>query len=162
MAFIGVITNQKNEEYIKRILCRNLQTNHMILFISDKNIDNMKNIKFETIMIDKNIKSKKELKTMISNSKYLILNSDLNPELDVLENLNLTIITYGFNNKATLSISSISENSIMICLQRIVKTVEEKKYEPQEFEINKPESMEVNSLIGTIGILLTYGKSEFK
>lgn len=162
MAFIGVITNQKNEEYIKRILCRNLQTNHMILFISDKNIDNMKNIKFETIMIDKNIKSKKELKIMISNSKYLILNSDLNPELDVLENLNLTIITYGFNNKATLSISSISENSIMICLQRIVKTVEEEKYEPQEFEINKPEGMEVNSLIGTIGILLTYGKSEFK
>lgn len=161
MAFIGIITNQKNEEYIKRILCKNLQANDMILFISDKNIDNMKNIRFETIMIDKNIKNKKELKNMISNSKYLILNADLNLELDRLENLNITIITYGFNSKATLSVSSIAENKVMICLQRIIKGVEEQKQEPQEFEIDKPKNMDVNSLIGTIGILLTYGKTDF-
>lgn len=157
MSFIGIITNQKNEEYIKYMLFQYFLPEN-ILFISDKNIDNIKNIRFETIMIDKVIKNKKELKNIVSNAKYIILNSDLNEELNILEDLNLTVITYGFNNKATLSISSISEGKIIICLQRIMKTIAGEKYEPQEIELEKPENIEINSLIGTIGILLIYGK----
>ena len=45
MFFIGVITNQKNELYIKNELSKILPANNVI-FITDKNIPNVKNIKF--------------------------------------------------------------------------------------------------------------------
>ena len=52
-----------------------------IIFINDKNISNVKNIKFETIIIDAKIKNKFELRKILSNAKYIILNSDI--ELDI-------------------------------------------------------------------------------
>ena len=51
MSFIGIITNPKNEEYMKKVLCKNFNISQ-IMFITDKNIENMKNIRFETVVID--------------------------------------------------------------------------------------------------------------
>ena len=51
MFFLGVVTNQKNESYIKNKLSKVLPSEN-IIFITDKNILNVKNIKFETIIID--------------------------------------------------------------------------------------------------------------
>ena len=94
MFFIGIVTNQKNEAYIKRKL-----ENKNILFINDKNIANIKNIRFETIVIDSKINKNEEFRKILSNAKYVILNSDIEFDLSLIENLSLTIITYGFNNK---------------------------------------------------------------
>ena len=44
MFFIGVVTNQKNESYIKNKLSKILPIEN-IIFITDKNILNVKNIK---------------------------------------------------------------------------------------------------------------------
>ena len=54
------------------------------------------------------------------------------------------------------------ENNVIICLQRMIKNLQGEEIEPQEFEIIKPENMEINSLLGTIGIQLMYDKSRFK
>ena len=54
MFFIGVITNQKNELYMKDKLSKILPVEN-IIFINEKNIINIKNIKFETIVIDTKI-----------------------------------------------------------------------------------------------------------
>ena len=95
MFFIGIVTNQKNEAYIKRKL-----ENKNILFINDKNIANIKNVRFETIVIDSKINKNEEFRKILSNAKYVILNSDIEFDLSLIENLSLTIITYGFNNKS--------------------------------------------------------------
>ena len=134
MFFIGVVTNQKNEEYIKNKLS-NVVPAENIIFITEKNILNIKNIKFESLLIDSKINNTTELRKIISNSKYIILNSDIEMNLDAIKNLDLVVITYGFNNKATFTVSSIEENDIIICLQRIIFNKKGNEIEPQEYEL---------------------------
>ena len=158
MSLIGIITNQKNESYVIKELSKYVPIDN-IIFITEKNIKNIKNVKFQTILIDREIKSSNSLKNIISNSKYIILNSDLtNIDLSVLNNIKLNIITYGFNNKATFTVSSIGEDKIIICLQRIIKNVFEEKFEPQEYTIYMEQSIGISAIIGTICITLIYNK----
>lgn len=158
MSLIGIITNQKNESYIIKELSKYISIDN-IIFITEKNIQNIKNVKFQTILIDREIKSSNSLKNIISNSKYIILNSDLtNIDLSVLNNIKLNIITYGFNNKATFTVSSISEDKIIICLQRIIKNVFEEKFEPQEYTIYTEQNTDTSAVIGAICITLIYNK----
>ena len=135
MFFIGIITNQKNELFIKRKLEKLVPIGSVIL-ITEKNIGNIKNIKFETILLDNQINNKnKEIRKIVSSCKYLILNHDLEFDNSIIENLDLTIITYGFNGKSTFTISSIDENDLIICLQRIIFKRNNEEIEPQEYKI---------------------------
>ena len=157
MFFVGIITNQKNETYIKNELVRKMPLEN-IIFINDKNISNVKNIKFETIIIDAKIKNKFELRKILSNAKYIILNSDIELDINILNDLNLVVITYGFNNKSTFSVSSITENSIIICLQRIIFGKNEKKYEPQEYEVKLQKNVDKYAIIAMSIFNIIYGK----
>ncbi len=157
MFFVGIITNQKNETYIKNELVRKMPLEN-IIFINDKNISNVKNIKFETIIIDAKIKNKFELRKILSNAKYIILNSDIELDINILNDLNLVVITYGFNNKSTFSVSSITENSMIICLQRIIFGKNEKKYEPQEYEVKLQKNVDKYAIIAMSIFNIIYGK----
>ena len=157
MFFVGIITNQKNETYIKNELVRKMPLEN-IIFINDKNISNVKNIKFETIIIDAKIKNKFELRKILSNAKYIILNSDIELDINILNDLNLVVITYGFNNKSTFSVSSITENSMIICLQRIIFGKNEKKYEPQEYEVKLQKNVDKYTIIAMSIFNIIYGK----
>lgn len=157
MPFIGIITNSKNEQYMKKMLSKDLPIEN-IIFITNKNIENIKNIRFETVVIDSKIYDFKNLKSIVSNAKYIILNADLNIDLKLLEDLNLAIVTYGFNNKATFTVSSVSETNVIICLQRIIKNIFEERYEPQEFEVNMDESIDIHTILCTEIVLLIYVK----
>lgn len=154
MSFIGIITNPKNKEYMLKRL-----SNHFhVIFITDKNIEEVKDTKFETIIIDTNMKDIRNLKIVVANTKYIILNSDLVIDFDILENLNLMVISYGFNNKATFSVSSVTENNIIICLQRIIKDIFSEIYEPQEFEMKMDENIDIYAIISVCIILIFYQK----
>ena len=157
MSFIGIITNPKNEEYMKKVLCKNFNISQ-IMFITDKNIENMKNIRFETVVIDSLINDIKNLKLIISNAKYIILNSDLVLNFALLDDLNLVVISYGFNNKATFAVSSVSDSNIIICLQRIINNIFGEKYEPQEFEIEIDKNVDIYAIICAQIILMLYQK----
>ncbi len=141
MFFVGVITNQKNEQYVKRELSGIIPTDN-IIFINDRNITNIKNIKFEVIIIDNKINNKIELRKIIADAKIIILNTDIQMNFETLNNLNLTIITYGFNSKSTFTVSSIEEKYIIICLQRNIYNSENIEIEPQEFRLEIEENIE--------------------
>lgn len=157
MSFIGIITNPKNEEYMAKMLSKDFPIEN-IIFITNKNIKNIRNIRFQTIAIDKEIKDSTNLKMIVSNANYIILNSDLNIDLEILKNLDLVVISYGFNSKATFTISSVSENNIIICLQRIIKNIFGSKYEPQELEIENTKNVDISAIICVQSIRLMYGK----
>ena len=144
MFFIGIITNQKNELYVRKEL-KNLN----IIFINDKNITNMRNIKFDAIVIDSKLNNKQDLRKILANTKYLILNADIEFDLKLIENLSLTIITYGFNSKSTFTVSSITENNIIICLQRIIFKANGEKIEPEEYLLKYVENIEKYAIIFT-------------
>lgn len=157
MSFIGIITNPKNEEYMTKILSESFSM-EQIIFINDKNIENIKNIKFETVVIDYGIKHIKDLKAIISKAKNIIINSDLVTNLNLLENLDLMVISYGFNNKATFSVSSVSERSTIICLQRVIRNIFGERYDPQEIEIENDENIDMYAIICVYIILIMYKK----
>ena len=156
MFFIGIFTNQKNEMFIKKELL-NIVPEDYVIFINEKNIENIKNIKFETILIDVPIiRKKNEMRKIISQCKYLVLNHDVKLDKTILKNLKLTIITYGFNGKSTFSISSIDQNDLIICLQRIICNKKNNNIEPQEFKIKNDINIDKYAIIGTEIIKIIY------
>lgn len=157
MFFVGIITNQKNEAYIKKELLK-IGIEKNIIFINEKNITNVKNVKFETLIIDDKVENKTQLRKIIEGAKYIILNSDIPIDLELMDNLNLTVITYGFNNKATFTVSSIEENNIIICLQRIIYNKNNEVVEPQEFKLEVPENVEKHIAIFVYIIKILYSK----
>ena len=157
MFFVGIITNQKNEAYIKKELLK-IGIEKNVIFINEKNITNVKNVKFETLIIDDKVENKTQLRKIIEGAKYIILNSDIPIDLELMDNLNLTVITYGFNNKATFTVSSIEENNIIICLQRIIYNKNNEVVEPQEFKLEVPENVEKHIAIFVYIINILYSK----
>ena len=157
MFFVGIITNQKNEAYIKKELLK-IGIEKNVIFINEKNITNVKNVKFETLIIDDKVENKTQLRKIIEGAKYIILNSDIPIDLELMDNLNLTVITYGFNNKATFTVSSIEENNIIICLQRIIYNKNNEVVEPQEFKLEVLENVEKHMAIFVYIIKILYSK----
>lgn len=123
MTFIGIISDNKSFEEIKEDISLE---NMKLIHINNKSIDNIKNITFETIIINKELKSLEEKINVIENicnkSKYLIINTDIKLDLNLDNNKKINIITYGLNQKATVTISSITDSSILIDLQRNIKS----------------------------------------
>lgn len=161
MPFIGIIADEKKENYIKNKLINKLKFKESsILFIKEKSIENIKNIKFETILLDRKFNSIDNLKKILTNAKYIIINTDIIKNLSMLENLELTVITYGFNSKATITASSVTEDSCMICIQRNINNIYGNKIEPQEIKMEDVE--DINSTMAIVATLLVYEKSQKK
>lgn len=153
---------------LKRILESKLNSpnkEHTIIAINDKSIENIKNIRFETILImdvTKVENEKEALNELLKNSKYVILNADIETNLEEINNIKLNIITFGFNSKSTITASSVEENFI-ICLQRKIININKEVIEPQEIEVkivDKKLSNCSHNLMGIASILLVYGKTE--
>jgi len=104
----------------------------------------MKNIKFETILMCINtINSEKQeiLKQMLQSTSYAIINADtVNNEL--LKESKAMVITYGFQAKATITMSSIDDENMILCIQRGFTNIHHISVEPQEISIH------LNELLG--------------
>ena len=164
MAFIGIISDSKSEKIIKMILDEKLDKASNIIIINSKSVDNLKNIKFETVLIADNnaiIQENKEaVNKIISNTKYLIINADIELELHLGEQVELNVITFGFNPKATITASSV-EDDILLCIQRNIEDITGNLIEQQEMKIRffgENIGINTNNLMGISAILLLYGK----
>ena len=106
---------------------------------------------------------KKEiLNELFKNTKYLVINSDIDNNLEIINNIKSNVITFGFNQKATITASSVEE-SLMLCLQRKIIDINKNVLEPQEIQVkilNKKMSNNTNNSMGIASILLIYGKNE--
>ena len=169
MAFIGVIAESKNEMQIKKIISKNLNSEnkeHTVITINSKSIDNIKNIRFETILVislEELSKKYSAINEILKNAKYLVINSDIDENnLEFINNTKVNAITFGFNQKATITASSVEDN-LMLCIQRKIIDVNRNILEPQEIEIKnngKKLSNSSHNAMGIASILLIYGKKE--
>ena len=99
---------------------------------------------------------------LFKNSKYLVVNSDIENGLEMINNMKLNIVTFGFNSKSTIIASSVEDN-FLICIQRKFININQKAIEPQEIKIkftNKKLSNSSHNRMGIASILLIYGKEE--
>lgn len=161
MSFIGIISEVKEESYINRIL-NNQLSKKTIINITEKNIENIKNVTFETIFINENtikILSKLSiLKNIISKSKYLIINADIEDNLLLLDSVNANVITFGFNSKSTITTSSVKDDNILICLQRTIENIKKEEIEPQELLVKVDTTYtDVHIAMGIATLLIIYG-----
>ena len=80
---------------------------------------------------------------------YLIINTDKNAQY---ENTESKIISYGLNQKATVTVSSITDTDILIYLQKNLQKKDDKKIEIEERRIKRKEK----SKLKTYEILIIY------
>lgn len=141
MSFIGVVTDKKSESEIYNNLSKDFADKKMknkVIMINEKNIDNVKNIKFETVLVNKKIsKNMQTMEKILDNAKVLVVNSDIDTGLNKIDNLRITTITYGFNPKSTVTTSSVTDEEMLLCIQRSIKNINENTLEPQEIRIEK-------------------------
>ena len=138
MPLVGIIAKKKDVMAIKKELG---EKNIEFIEITKQSIKNIRNIKFQEIIFLEDIKLEKEeyqyMKEIIVNSKYLILNADI--EINILKEISVDkptkTITFGFNSKSTITISSVKDEKIIVCIQRDIEKVNGKILEIQEKEL---------------------------
>lgn len=130
MSVVGIITNSSNIIELKG------KTN--IILINEKSIENIKNVKFDIIIIYHEIKQKEKIKQLISTCKYVVINTDIRENLKLLngiEETNTTVITYGFNSKSSITIVSNENDEIILEIQREINNLKNEKIECQEIKM---------------------------
>ena len=165
MPFIGIVAKENDSNFIKNGLTKKTKLNKFeIININQKSIENVKNIKFDIVVIHQNsenlLKNSKYLEEILSKTSYVMINSDIKNNLSLLKNMGANIITYGFNAKATITISSIKEENTMLCIQRSIRGMKHKMIEEQEI-VKKNKKNNVGKLYNVLvifAILAIYGE----
>lgn len=190
MPFIGVIAKESDSNFIKKEVLRNAEKNKFdIININRQNIENIKNIRFETVVINDDfidfLNTSKYLEDIVKNSKFLVLNSDILNKVNLpieqarklddffyevknvnlqcvgeLENNEAKVITYGLNQKAAITMSSIKSENILICVQKRFKNYYGKIVEEQEVnvEITKNNLKKISNSMAIFAILTIFGE----
>ena len=161
MFIIGIIANASHAKQIKKDIEENLNAD--VILINSKSIENIKNIKFEIIIMQNIMESLKEkkayLQTILKNTKYLLLNADLNIESELFQKANAKILTYGLKQKSTITISRIEENPAIISIQRCFENFKGELIEQQEIpmQIKEKRNNNIYNLLIKTAIINIYG-----
>ena len=75
------------------------------------------------------------VKNFCMKAKYLVINSDIEINCSILKEIKTNIITYGLNHKSTVTLSSITDESVLIFVQREFENMENKAIEVGEYNI---------------------------
>ena len=162
MYLIGIISGKDYDNIENELYKKLSKKEYNIINITNKTINNLKNIRFDAILIAKKLcvtdENKEIVKKILNNTKYLIINTDLNNNLDILEESNINVITYGFNSKTTITASSINTEDLLVCIQRNITSINNKKIEQQDKKIDTNIEYNTNNILGIIGILIIFEK----
>ena len=146
MFFIGIITDKNSENNIKNIMKDKLKENE-IIFLNNENLGNFRNVKFDSIVVNEHIDDQYVLDKILKKSKYILLNSDIHCKSDKIKDICSNVITYGYNSKATVTISSATEENYMIFIQENIhgnnklSGMQEIKFEKNKMNINAYDGM---------------------
>lgn len=138
MPLVGIIAKKREFQAIKKEL---QDCNIELIHLNKKTIMNVNKILFEEIIIVEDINlipsEYKFMNEVVLKTKYLIINADI--EINIFKYITIEkpvkVITFGFNTKATISISSVNDERIIVCLQRNLEMVDNRIIESQEKEI---------------------------
>ena len=138
MPLVGIVAKRRDIQAIKKEI---REKSIEIVEITKQSIENIKNIKFEEIIFLQNINLDDDeyryMNKIISNTEYLILNGDT--KIDLLNKIQfqkpIKLITFGFNSKSTITISSVKNEKIIVCLQRNIEKTNGEILECQEKEL---------------------------
>ena len=159
MSLIGILTQNQNKAYLKEELeKRGLED---VFFLTESTAQNMRNVRFDMFLLGTKITEEQEMiREIAKRTDYFILNSDVKENLQLLENLDLKIITYGYNQKASVTTSSVEEEKVIVCLQRGIKNIYQEEIEPQEMELEIDKSDNNSAVLELASLLFLYSKKD--
>lgn len=159
MSVIGIIASERQTNQIKKQIEKEAIKVDLIC-INSKSIENIKNVKFEVLIIEDTLEKLKEnyVREILKNVKYVFLNADISEDEGILKNINNKILTYGLKQKSTITVSSISEKKIIISIQRAFKNLDGKLIEQQEIpvEITKKSVKSLYNVLIKMSIINMY------
>lgn len=155
MSFIGIVAGKKCFENIRKKITEKVKDETInFIQINIRSVENIKNIKFEIIIVEDNLEKFKNnqeiLKKIFENTQYLMINTDRNAKEEIEKMPNT--ITYGLNQKADITVSSISDIDILIYWQKSLEDREGHKIEIEERRIKRKEK----DTLKTYEILIIY------
>ena len=138
MLLVGIVAKKKDIQAIRKDL---KDKDIEIVDITKESIKNINHIKFEEIIFLQNINLEEEeykyMNEIIANAKFLILNGDV--EIEILSKIKIDkpikLITFGFNSKSTITISSVKDEKIIVYVQREIENEKGEIIERQEKQI---------------------------
>lgn len=141
MYFIGIITDKNSENNIKSIMKNKLNDNR-IIFLNRENIDNYKNVRFDSIVINNKVDDKYILNKMMEKSRYVLLNSDFEKDNRYINNC-YNLISYGFNSRANVTISSVGDDECLLYIQGVASNddMQEIKFKKGRTNVNVYDGM---------------------
>lgn len=155
MFLVGVFADKKTQKMLEQN-----REDVEIIPVSPETVKNMKNVTFDTIIIDKEMEDMEKIEPFMKKSEYIVFNSDRKNTIPQIKNKQVTFITYGFNSKSTVTASSIMEEEILICLQRNVKSKSGNIIEPQEFWVKANQRNDVYEIMAETCMDLIYGNKK--
>ena len=165
MHFIGIFSNHSEFEMIKQNIIKIVKRKDLeIIHINSKNIENMKNIIFETIVLCNQEKmnhvQKNILNIICSNCMFIIVNADVFCNMEIISNKKTNCISYGLNQKSTITISSIQEDKAILSIQRNIRNLQQKVIEMGEISIDLEQYKRNNieNLLAIFTVYLIYGQ----
>ena len=165
MPFIGVIAKESESNFIKNAVIKNSDKYKFeFININVKSVQNVKNIRFEIIVINDDISDflnlSQYLEEIIQNAKYIIINTDIIKNVDVISGYNSNIITYGLNQQAMVTISSIKNEDVLLCIQKQIENIDGNTIEQQEvnIKIERNSLTKISNSMVIFAILGIYGE----
>lgn len=139
MSIIGIVASQKNTKLIKKQL-KLINSKIELISINPNSIENIKKVKFETIIIQEALEKFKDSQKyiiieLLKNVKYLLLNVDIVINEEALRNVEANILTYGLRQKSTITISSREDMRAIISIQRAFKNLTGTMVDQQEIPV---------------------------
>ena len=117
MLQIGFISKNKNVELFKE-----LNKLDIVQAINIKSKEDLKDVKLDILVLEDLAIDKQIVKSIIQDVKYLIIQDNISDiELNLDKEIN--IITFGFNHKSTVTVSSVTDENIIICIQRKIENI---------------------------------------
>ena len=150
----GLIADISNPDYETRlaILRKKAQLDNII--IDDEILSNI------ATRIDSNIRELEgTLNKLIAKSEYVIVNEDIGTIIDLLKDIKSNIISYGFNSKSTITMSSVTDDSIQVSVQRNIIS-KKSEVEQQEISLNKEAKSDVYDIMLLISLLLIHNNED--
>ena len=156
MPFIEIITDAKSQTQLNKIIEKDIVNNCEVMYIREKNIENIKNIKLETIVLNQTIENVEAMNKIMLNTKNVILNVDLNE--NNLECNNIKTISFGYNSKSDITVSSVEEDEKLICIQNTIESIFGRKIEPQEIKVNVKSDVNIYNIMIIIALSALYAR----
>lgn len=139
-------------------IANNVVFKHLVKDFEDKDIDiiNLKEaevndlMNFDLIihnnMPRRNIDAEK-IRNISKKSKYLLINSDEDINIDLFKESKMNIITYGLNDKATITISSVEKNALLLDIQREIERIDGEKIEVGETKVDNIRTRSIQEIL---------------